>query len=281
MAFRLLMIAAFVAAASAYQPTMGASRLVRARRELAARPRPLLGSRVLRAHPSCFVRRAATTGSLLRGNVPPAHAARRARRHRYAASCSDARPCPPASAPSLLAMALTLPARPPLRTTATSLALLAAAEPSLAVEYIAKDPSAVVMSSSPILNLPPGAILFAFIGLYTAATLGTTPLKVRRTRAAALQQSPADPRRLWRPPLRAGWPLGPKAEGRQVSADERAKREPRSEPSAAPGTRQNHERDPNRQKAQALRGCPSKADTVNSDVISYQQPLRPLTSRPR
>lgn len=135
-------------------------------------------------------------------------------------------------------MALTLPARPPLRATATSLALLAAAEPSLAVEYIAKDPSAVVMSSSPILNLPPGAILFAFIGLYTAATLGTTPLKVRRTRAAALQQSPADPRRLWRPPLRAGWPLGPKAEGRQVSADERAKREPRSEPSAAPGARQ-------------------------------------------
>ncbi|KAG8457806.1 hypothetical protein KFE25_005075 [Diacronema lutheri] len=71
---------------------------------------------------------------------------------------------------------------------ASSLALLAVAEPSLAADFVAKTaaggnqiaefivPAGAKASAQGILG-PPGAILAALIGLYTAATLGTSPLK--------------------------------------------------------------------------------------------------------
>ena len=80
------------------------------------------------------------------------------------------------------------------RATASSLALLAVAEPSLAADFVAKTaaggnqiaefivPAGAKASAQGILG-PPGAILAALIGLYTAATLGTSPLKVREFRA--------------------------------------------------------------------------------------------------
>jgi hypothetical protein len=66
--------------------------------------------------------------------------------------------------------------------------VFAAAEPALAAEFVSKVPEggnqlaqfvlpAGAKASSQGIIGPPGAIFASFVGLYTAATLGTAPLK--------------------------------------------------------------------------------------------------------
>jgi hypothetical protein len=97
-----------------------------------------------------------------------------------------------------------------------------ASEPALAAGLVAKIPEGgnqvaeFVLPAGAKANAqgilgPPGAILFAFIGIYTAATLGTAPLKVRARARLAAQRTGYPP-----PPPTLG-SEGPCARRRRLS----------------------------------------------------------------